>query len=117
MSNPVIHFEIIGKQPKALQQFYRDLFQWQINAENPTQYGIVAKEANGIGGGIAGPDLAQQHQVTVYVEVEDVQIALDRAVELGGKVILPVTAIPGMATIAQFADIEDNVIGLVLKQG
>lgn len=30
MPNPVIHFEIRGRDPARLQQFYRDAFEWEI---------------------------------------------------------------------------------------
>jgi predicted enzyme related to lactoylglutathione lyase len=50
------------------------------------------------------------------VEVNDPQAYLDKAVELGGKVITPVTTIPQMVIMAQFADPEGNVIGIISDQ-
>ena len=111
MPNPVIHFEITGKDGKKLQQFYSSLFDWKIDANNPMDYGMVEAEGNGIAGGI-GPS-PQPTGVTVYVEVPNPQAALDKAVSLGGKIVMPVTDIPGAVTMAQFADPEGNVIGLV----
>ena len=111
MPNPVTHFEITGKDGKKLQQFYGDLFDWKIDANNPMDYGMVQAEGNGIGGGI-GPS-PQPVGVTVYVEVPDPQAALDKAVSLGGRVVMGVTEIPGAVTMAQFADPEGNVIGIV----
>ena len=32
MANPVVHFEIMGKDGAALQKFYADLFGWTIDA-------------------------------------------------------------------------------------
>ena len=52
-------------------------------------------------------------QLTIYVEVEDIQASLDWASELGGETIVPVTSIPGMVTFAQFKDPEGNIVGLV----
>lgn len=51
--------------------------------------------------------------MTVYIEVADLQASLDKAVSLGGKVVMPVTDIPDMVVMAQFADPEGNVIGMV----
>jgi predicted enzyme related to lactoylglutathione lyase len=48
-----------------------------------------------------------------YVEVEDLQAALDKAVSLGGKVIQPILAVDSMVTIALFADLENNVVGIM----
>ena len=41
MPNPVVHFEILGPDAVKTQAFYRDLFGWTINADNPMQYGLV----------------------------------------------------------------------------
>src|SRR4051795_13731317 len=57
MANPVVHFEVIGSDGAKLQAFYRDVFGWSIDANNPMQYGMVsAGSERGIGGGIAGYD-------------------------------------------------------------
>lgn len=38
MPNPVVHFEIIGQDAEALQQYYRDLFGWSLAAsETPPE--------------------------------------------------------------------------------
>ena len=53
MGAKVTHFEILGKDAKKLQGFYSDLFDWQINADNPMNYGLVQAQGEGsIGGGI-----------------------------------------------------------------
>ena len=113
MPNPVVHFEVTGKDGKKLQSFYAGLFNWQIDANNPMNYGLVeAQERHGIGGGI-GPTDQGDGGVTFYVEVDDPQAYLDKAVSLGGKVLMPVTEIPNMVTMAQFADPEGHVVGIV----
>lgn len=112
MANAVTWFEIMGKDGKALQEYYANLFGWEINANNPMNYGLLDTKGAGINGGIGkGANL-----VTVYVEVEDLEATLQKAVELGGKVIHPVTEIPDMVTFAQFSDVAGNVIGLTKSQ-
>jgi uncharacterized protein len=111
MPNPVVHFEIVGKDGAKLQDFYRNLFDWEINTNNPMDYGIVDTKSGGINGGVAASP--ESPRVTVYVEVADLQASLDKAVELGGKILMPPTEIPGAVTMAMFADVEDNVIGLI----
>ena len=49
MGQPVVHFEVIGKDGQQLQHFYADLFGWKIDADNPLNYGSV--EDAGITGG------------------------------------------------------------------
>ncbi|PWK09654.1 VOC family protein [Tumebacillus permanentifrigoris] len=109
MSNLVAHFEITGKDGAKLQEYYANLFNWEINANNPMNYGLVNA---GVGGGIGEGD----QRVTVYVAVDDLQATLDKAVSLGGKVVQPITEIPGMVTLALFSDVEGNVIGLIKNQ-
>jgi predicted enzyme related to lactoylglutathione lyase len=112
MANSVVHFEILGKDGAGLQKFYGDLFEWKIDANNPMNYGIVEAGKGGIAGGVA-PSQDGSSQVTVYVEVEDLQAALDKAEKLGGKTIMPPMDVPGGPSIAQFADPEGNRVGLV----
>lgn len=111
MAHPVIHFEVAGKDLGKLQQFYGDLFGWEtekVPGEMP--YAMVKGEEGGIGGGIGqAPDGAGH--VTFYVGADDPQAMLDKAEELGGKTILPVTELP-QVTIALFADPEGHVVGL-----
>ncbi|HVH53014.1 MAG TPA: hypothetical protein VNA32_02660 [Actinomycetota bacterium] len=55
MGAPVVHFEINGKDLKALSTYYSQLFGWQVHEAVPT-YGLVHTEAGGRGieGGISG---------------------------------------------------------------
>ena len=113
MPNPVVHFEVLGNDAAKLQSFYADLFQWNVNADNPMNYGLIESQGAGIGGGISKNEQGGGPAVTVYIEVADLQASLDKAVSLGGKVVMPVTDIPDMVVMAQFADPEGNVIGMV----
>jgi predicted enzyme related to lactoylglutathione lyase len=114
MAAGVVHWEISSKNAKPLQDFYTNLFGWQINADNPIQYGMVDTGLKmGINGGIFQTNEKQPPGVVIYAQVEDIQAYLDKAVSLGGKVVVPVTEIPNMVTFAIFADIEGNSIGLL----
>lgn len=109
MPNPVVHFEIKGADKAKLQDFYRNAFGWSVNAENPMGYGMVDAQGEGIGGGVDG----DAPGVTVYIQVDDPAAYLEKVKTLGGKVVMDVTEIPNMVTMAQFADPAGNVIGLV----
>jgi len=114
MAAGVVHWEISSRNAKPLQDFYSNLFGWLINADNPMQYGMVDTGLKiGINGGIFQGNEKQPPGVVIYVQVEDIQAYMDKAVSLGGKVILPVTEIPNMVTYALIADIEGNMIGLI----
>jgi predicted enzyme related to lactoylglutathione lyase len=120
MGQPVVHFEVIGKDGAGLQRYYAELFDWKIDAENPLNYGVVAREGNtnsegaGIGGGIAsGPTPDYGGHVTFYVEVSDVEATLAKAEGLGGTRVFGPAPVPGTEIeIGQFTDPEGHLIGL-----
>jgi len=115
MANPITWWEVYGKDGKKLQKFYADLFGWQVDTSNPMNYGMVdTHDSKGIDGGIAESD--QGAQVMIYVEVDDIQAYLDKAMQMGGRLVVPATVIPDQLTYAQFADIEGNVIGLIKNE-
>ncbi len=106
-------FEIVGKDGKKLQDFYGQLFNWKIDANNPMQYGMVDNEGKGIGGGV-GPAQSGQPWAGFYVEVEDLEATLSKAESMGGKTVMPPMPIEGYGfSIALFADPEGNQIGLM----
>ncbi|RDI73869.1 putative enzyme related to lactoylglutathione lyase [Gaiella occulta] len=112
MANAVVHFEVVGRDLQKLKSFYGDLFGWKTQEIPEMGYAIVEKEGDGIAGGIGQtPDGGPGH-VTFYVSTDDPQAILDRAQELGGTTIMPVTELPEV-TIALFADPEGHAIGLV----
>ena len=111
MGSPVVHFEIMGSDAAKTQAFYSSLFGWRIDADNEWNYGLVPKEDDGIGGGIGANPMSSKY-VTVYVQVPDPQATLDKAVELGGTVVMPVTEM-AMVTMALFTDPDGNIMGIV----
>ena len=112
MAQPVVHFEIMGGKGHDLQDFYAGVFGWQIDADNPMNYGMVAAAEGGIGGGV-GPADEGGPFVSVYVQVDDLQEALDAIEAAGGTTLMPPTDIPGGPTLALFHDPAGNRMGLV----
>jgi predicted enzyme related to lactoylglutathione lyase len=113
MPNPVVHFEIAGKNGKALQDFYSKLFGWTVDTNNPMNYGMVDTAVkSGINGGIMQTQGEMPAYLTFYVEVDNLQSYLDRAATLGGKAIVPPTPIPGIGSFAMFHDPEGHLVGL-----
>ena len=119
MGQPVVHFEIVGRDADALHAYYASLFGWEIDAGNPMRYGLVQREGNvsadgvGIGGGIGpGPEGYAGH-VTFYVEVPDVEAALSRAERLGGARVMGPEEIREGVEIGLFNDPEGHLVGVV----
>jgi predicted enzyme related to lactoylglutathione lyase len=119
MGQPVVHFEVIGKDAEKLQSYYSELFGWDIDANNPMKYGMVSRDANvnaegiGIGGGVGGGPEGYTGHVTFYVEVPDVEAALTKAESLGGTRVMGPEDIMGQVVLGQFKDPEGHVIGVV----
>jgi len=111
MSSAVTHFEVMGKDLGKLEKFYGELFGWKTQSIPEMNYAMVEKEGEGIAGGIGQTQDGGPGHVTFYVSTDDAQASLDKAVELGGTVVMPVTVLP-QVTIALFADPEGHVIGL-----
>ncbi len=118
MGQPVVHFEVIGKDAERLQGYYSQLFGWEIDANNPMRYGLVQREANvnpqgiGIGGGVAGGPEGYDGHVTFYVEVPDVEAALAKAESLGGSRMMGPDKVDGIE-IGLFNDPEGHLVGVV----
>jgi predicted enzyme related to lactoylglutathione lyase len=119
MGRAVVHFEVISKDGDAAKAFYGELFGWEINSDNPMNYGIVERgtaqtdDGIGIGGGVAGGPEGYEGHVTFYVHVDDVEEGLAKAESLGAtRVFGPEEIMPGLV-LGQFTDPEGKLIGLV----
>jgi predicted enzyme related to lactoylglutathione lyase len=119
MGHPVVHFEIIGTDGKRLQDYYSELFEWEIDAGNEMSYGVVPREGNvnpegiGIGGGVSGGPEGYGGHVTFYVEVPDVEASLAKAESLGGTRVFGPDTIMDTMVLGQFTDPEGHVIGVI----
>lgn len=122
MGQPVVHFEIIGKDPEKLRGYYGELFGWRFDTSEPVaeaisdpmNYGFVESGDNGGGipGGVAGGAGYDSH-VTFYVAVDNVEDALRKAESLGGTRRLgPIPSPNGKLVVGHFTDPEGHLIGV-----
>jgi predicted enzyme related to lactoylglutathione lyase len=114
----VVHFEIPADDVERAKKFYRQLFGWKIEkftGPTPMDYWMVmtGKEEGkmGIDGGMMKREHPQQ-QITIYIDVPTVDEYAGKVVSLGGQVVFPKTAIPGMGYFAVCLDPENNGFGL-----
>ena len=119
MGQPVVHFEVVGKDGAALRSFYGDLFGWKIEADNPLGYGVVQREGNvasdgaGIGGGVGQAPAGSDGHVTFYIGVPDVEAALAKAEGLGGTRLFGPEQVVEDVEIGLFNDPEGHMVGVV----
>lgn len=116
MGQPVVHFEVIGKDPDGLRGFYSEMFGWEFGEPmGPTDYTVLSRESgeDGIGGGVGGVPEGYDGHVTVYVQVPEVEAALSKAESLGGRRMMGPDRVPDGPEIGLFTDREGHVIGVV----
>jgi uncharacterized protein len=116
MGAPVAWFEITSHNPARLIAFYRELFDWSIADGPELGYALVdtGAAAEAIGGGIGATQGSDDPGgVTVYMRVEDLEAALDKAEALGGKALVAPTDLPGgYGRFAMFTDPDGHPVGL-----
>lgn len=116
MANPVVWFEVTGKDGQALRKFYRELFGWKIGAGDPVSrfdYGLVEPGYGGLPGGVGCSADGGTGHATFYVEVDSPSAFLTRAESLGATTTMPEREIPSLSQrFANFADPEGNIVGL-----
>ena len=113
MPNPVVHFEVVGKDAKALQNFYKNAFGWEIQTMMPEYAMAKPGGQTGINGGIGQAMDGGKGHVTFYIAVDDLNAALKKVEAAGGRKISDPMDIPNGPSIAMFADPEGHMIGLV----
>lgn len=100
---------------------HRELFGWEYDTSSqvsdavsePTNYGFVQLDEGspGIPGGVGG-GAAYSAQTIFYINVPDVEAALQQAERLGGTRILGPAAAPTGLVVGHFTDPQGNLIGL-----
>ena len=122
MDHTICHFEIPVDDLDRAEKFYNSLFGWDIKAYGGPESQIrmvntVPTDEKGmpIRPGINGMLIKKQnpqHPFANYVMVESVQEYGDKAVQLGGKIALPRTSVPGMGWFLYIMDTEGTILGL-----
>ena len=114
-NNRVVHFEIPANQPEALTKFYSEVFGWKFQkASLPGPEYWLCETGSG-GPGINGAVMKRQDPRQPwmnYVDVANIDAMLEQAINLGAKIALPRTSIPGVGAFAAIIDPEGNICGL-----
>jgi predicted enzyme related to lactoylglutathione lyase len=117
MANSVVHFEIFASDVERTRRFYERVFGWSFEIAGPPDmylittgpegdpgltHGLIAKRSRAVSEGSLN---AFRCTITVR-SIADTLAAIEAA---GGKVRSPVTAIPDVGQVAEFADSDGNV--------
>lgn len=115
MTGSITHFEIYGAEPESLANFYREVFDWQINQMPGVDYWRVETgmpEAKGLNGGLMYRSIPGFNGCMLYIQVPSLDKTIADISNLGGSVIRPKTAVPKTAWVTIAADPQGNTFGV-----
>lgn len=92
MPGPVVFFQIGLKDPAAAEEFFREVFEWELGPGHP---GVTHATANphgpgdfDVNGAISQVTGETAPFVSIFVRVADLDAAVKRSTELGGETII-----------------------------
>lgn len=125
----IVHFEISSDDIERAKNFYHDLFGWKIEkwagtddrqltsaaTGQPMEYWMVTttddKGNKALGGGMMKRVQSEQ-QITNYINIRSVDEYSEKVEKLGGRVVAPKHAVPGMGYFAICLDTENNCFAI-----
>lgn len=114
MKNAVVHFEVISANSNESKKFYSELFSWEVDSNNPMNYGLISTRSDeGIQGGIGQAFPNAPSYALFYVKVGDVDQKVEQALSKGATVLLPKTQVGPKKFIAQLKDLDGVTFGLI----
>jgi predicted enzyme related to lactoylglutathione lyase len=115
MGKPVVHWELMSKDPAKISAFYETIFGWKIQEVPELKCRMVETGGEGgINGGIFKPEREGPWpgNMTMYVGVDDLAAYRKRIVAAGGKIEVEEQVVPGMGSFTLFSDPEGRMMGL-----
>lgn len=116
MGAPIVHVEIAVTDMARSKHFYGEAFGWTFQdwEGGAVPYAIFHTGADGIGGALEQVAVSRPGGgVTFYLDVQDIETALARAVAVGGVVTMaPVQIAPEIGWAAAVDDPDGNRVGL-----
>ncbi len=125
MHGRVVHFEVPFDDGDRAQDFYREVFGWQIQPMPEMDYTIVSTGPSGeqgpsepgyIGGGMFQRQAPNSNPVIV-INVDDIDDTLAHVEKNGGSTVTAKMPVGEMGFAAYFSDSEGNMMGLWQNAG
>ena len=104
MPQPVTRWQIISPNPEATTKFYCQLFDWRPDQDNALGYRELATGESGIKGGVWPAPAGERSFAQLFVSVPDVEEYVERAVNLGARVLVPTASLPDGDVMAVLVD-------------
>jgi predicted enzyme related to lactoylglutathione lyase len=103
-----------SRNPEQAADFYKKVFDWEIQHIPELDYRMVATGGTGgINGGIMKPkDGPIPAPTSLYIDVDDLDAYGRKIVEAGGKMLVEKMDVAGMGSFSLFSDPEGRVLGI-----
>jgi hypothetical protein len=116
----VVHFEIHADDPPRAIRFYSDVLGWKFTQwSGQTEYWLIETgpdDQPGINGGLIQRQGEIDGQAVIAyictVDVPSVDDYAHKAVQAGGRIVVPKMAIPGVGWLVYCTDTEGNIFGM-----
>ena len=117
MNNPVGYFEVPVNDLERAITFYQQVFGYQFERVVIDGYSMALfpdHEGVGISGALVKGDsyLPSQSGSRLYFNTNDIDKTLTKVLSHGGRIIYPKTSIGDRGWVAEFEDVEGNLIAL-----
>lgn len=123
LNNTIVHFEIPAEDVETLKRFYEKLFDWKfVEASMPKRdYWVIQTVSTDDEGIIKGPGInggifkkeSPMQKPTNWISVENIDVYMNKLVDLGGWMIQDKTLIQGLGWTAIGVDPENNQVALL----
>jgi uncharacterized protein len=113
MGRPVVHWEFWSRNPQGVADFYKTVFDWEIQHIPEMNYRLAKTGEGGIGGGIFEPKEGPIPAPTsIYIDVDELDAYGRKVVAAGGQIVVDKQEVPGMGSFSLFSDPEGRVVGM-----
>jgi predicted enzyme related to lactoylglutathione lyase len=118
MHGTVCWHEVHTPDAKGAAKFYKGLFGWDVTKADDLgiPYHYLGRDGQNFGGMMAAAGTGAPPHWLVYFAVTDIDAAAKKVAKLGGKVLVPVTALP-FGRFAVAADPSGAAFGLFQTNG
>ncbi len=117
MGRPVVHWELWSENPDKAAEFYRQVFDWNIQLIPDLKYHVVDTGGGGINGGIMKPQRGPwPGKLAFYIDVDDLDAYAEKIRRAGGKIVVEKMDVPGVGRLSLFEDPDGRVLGMWQKK-
>lgn len=127
--NPVVHFEMPYEDGKRMSAFYSNVFGWKMQetgaemgnyitaATTEMDDNRMVKTPGNINGGFYPKSSGAPTEPSVVIAVDEIEGAMKKIEEAGGKLLGKPVDIPGIGMYVSFTDTEGNRASILQPKG